>query len=85
MHLSAHIQFWRSKTISRNYARAQTAQRKNLAEWRPELQRLDPTSHESANAIASFEMWIRLRQHQGLGIQPAMRVVVSMLNALFDH
>lgn len=85
MYLSAHVQFWRSKTISRNYARAQTEQRENLAEWLPELQKLDPTAHESANAIASFEMWNRLRQHQGLDIQPATQVLVRMLNALFEH
>ena len=85
MHLSAHVQFWRSKTISRNYARAQTEQRKKLAKWLPELQQLDPIAHESANAIASFEMWNRLRQHQGLDVQPATQVLISMLNALFDH
>jgi AcrR family transcriptional regulator len=84
MYLSAHVQFWRSKTIS-NYARAQTEQRENLAEWLPELQKLDPIANESANAIASFEMWNRLRQHQGLDVQPATQVLISMLNALFDH
>jgi hypothetical protein len=30
-------------------------------------------------------MWNRLRQHQGLDVQPATQVLISMLNALFDH
>jgi AcrR family transcriptional regulator len=82
--LSAHAQFWNSKALRKNYARYQSSQRKQLDEWLPELKEFDRTSRESANAIVSFEMWNRLRRHQGLGKAQATNVVTSMLNSVFD-
>lgn len=83
--LSAHAQFWRSKALRKNYARHQSNLRKELAEALPELKDVDRTTRESANAITSFEMWNRLRRHQGLGIEPAIMVVVSMLSSMLDN
>ena len=83
--LSTHAQFWSSKALRKNYARHQSNQRKELDEWLPELKEFDRTSRESANAIVSFEMWNRLRRHQGLGKAQATKVVASMLNSVFDH
>jgi len=82
--LSAHAQFWNSKALRKNYARHQSNQRKQLDEWLPELKELDRTSRELANASVSFEMWNRLRRHQGLGKAQATNVVTSMLNSVFD-
>jgi len=82
--LSAHAQFWNSKALRKNYARHQSNLRRELDEWLPELKGFDRTARESANAIVSFEMWNRLRRHQGLGKKQAAKVVTSMLNSVFD-
>lgn len=82
--LSAHAQFWHSKALRRNYARHQSNLRKELAEALPELKKADRTTRESANAITSFEMWNRLRRHQGLGIEPTTAVLAAMLAAMLD-
>lgn len=83
--LSTHAQLWRSKALRKNYARHQSIQRQDLDEFLPELKRFDRTKRESANAIVSFEMWNRLRRHQGLGKAQATKVVASMLSAVFDE
>lgn len=83
--LSAHAQFWHSKTLRKNYARHQGNLRKLLAEALPELKDVDRATRESANAIASFEMWNRLRRHQGLGVEASITVVATMLKALLAN
>ncbi len=83
--LSAHAQFWHSKALRKNYARHQSNLRKELAEALPELKDADRTIRESANAVTSFEMWNRLRRHQGLGIEAATTVLGSMLRAMLDN
>jgi AcrR family transcriptional regulator len=83
--LSTQAQFWRSRALRKNYARHQSNLRQELDEWLPELKDFDRTARESANAIISFEMWNRLRRHQGLGKAQATKVIASMLNSVFDH
>ena len=41
--------------------------------------------HEAADAIASFEVWERLRREQKLGRERAARVVESALLAFLGH
>ena len=83
--LSTSAQLWRSETLRRNYARYQRGLRKDLDDWLPELKRLPRNQREAVDAIASFEMWHRLRYHQGLGKAAAIEIVVSLLNALVDN
>lgn len=80
--LSTSAQLWRSETLRKNYARYQRGLRKDLEEWLPELKKLPRTEREAAEAVASFEMWHRLRYHQTMPRSVADNVVVSMLNSL---
>tara|TARA_B100000900_G_scaffold11155_1_gene9183 strand:- start:1418 stop:2050 length:633 start_codon:yes stop_codon:yes gene_type:complete len=81
--LSTQAQLWRSKALRKNYARHQSSLRQEADSWLPELKGLDRTARDSANAIVSFEMWHRLRRHQGLGKPQATKVISSMLGAVF--
>lgn len=83
--LSTQAQLWRSKALRKNYARHQSDLRQEVDVWLPELKGLDRTARDSANALMSFEMWHRLRRHQGLGKPQATKVIASMLGAVFDQ
>jgi AcrR family transcriptional regulator len=85
MILSTSAQLWRSETLRKNYARYQRGLRKDLDDWLPELKQLTRTQREAVDAIASFEMWHRLRYHQGLGKSAAIDVLVGLLNSLVEH
>mgnify|MGYP002396795375 CR=1 FL=1 len=85
MILSTAAQLWRSDTLRRNYARYQRGLRKDLDDWLPELKQLTRSGREAVDAIASFEMWHRLRFHQGLGKASAIDVIVGLLNSLLGN
>lgn len=85
MILSTAAQLWRSETLRRNYARYQRGLRKDLDDWLPELKQLTRSQREAVDAICSFEMWHRLRCHQGLGKSAAIDVLVGTLNAMVKH
>ena len=70
---------WRYETLRKHYARNQKGLRKDLEAWLPELNGLPEVECESVHAIASFEMWNRLRSEQGLSEQASISVIQSML------
>jgi AcrR family transcriptional regulator len=80
--LSTSAQLWRSETLRKNYGRYQRGLRKDLDNWLPELSQLSSSEREAVDAIASFEMWHRLRYHQGLGKRATIDVLVGLLNSL---
>jgi AcrR family transcriptional regulator len=80
--LSTRAQLWRSKVLQKNYARSQRGLRKDLDNWLPELKRLPAERREAVDAIASFEMWHRLRAHQNLSKKASIGVVRSLLAGL---
>lgn len=80
--LSAQAQRWRYEMLRKNYARNQRGLRKDLDDWLPELARLPQDQRESIDAIASFEMWHRLREHQGLTKQASIDIVSGLLKML---
>ncbi|TDG13367.1 TetR/AcrR family transcriptional regulator [Seongchinamella unica] len=80
MILSTSAQLWRSETLRRNYARYQRGLRRDLDDWLPELKQLTRSQREAVDAIASFEMWHRLRYHQGLSNKSTIEVLVSLIN-----
>ncbi len=82
--LSTSAQLWRSEVLRKNYARYQRGLRKDLNDWLPELKTLSRGQREAVDAIASFEMWHRLRYHQGLGKAAAIELVVELLMALVE-
>ena len=80
--LSTNAQLWRSEVLRKNYARNQRGLRKDLDDWLPELKGLSKEQREAVDAVASFEMWHRLREHQGLSKKASMQLVTSLLESL---
>ena len=82
--LGTLAQLWRYETLRKNYARNQHGLRKDLDDWLPELTALPRDTRESIEAIASFEMWHRLRCHQGLSNKDSIRIIKGLLKSLID-
>lgn len=80
--LSTQALFWRSDFVSRHYAANQRRLRRELEKRLPEVRSLDRRRRESVDAIISFEMWHRLRFHQGLGRKASMEQVRDLLDSL---
>jgi len=79
---SAAAQSWRYEILRKNYARYQRGLRKDLDDWLPELESLTRVKREAVDAVASAEMWLRLREQQGLSKKHAIEVIVDMLARL---
>ncbi|MCH1601253.1 MAG: TetR/AcrR family transcriptional regulator [Luminiphilus sp.] len=82
--LGTKAQLWRYEMLRKNYARNQRGLRKDLEAWLPELKGLPEVECESVHAIASFEMWNRLRSEQGLSEKASISVVQSTLIRLLN-
>ncbi|MFK7976723.1 MAG: TetR/AcrR family transcriptional regulator [Halioglobus sp.] len=82
--LSAAAQRWRYAILRKHYARYQRGLRKDLDDWLPELKSLPTAEREAIDAIASAEMWLRLRDHQGLGKRAAVETVVKMISRMMS-
>ncbi len=80
--LCTAAQRWKYDFLQKNYARIQRGLRKDLNDWLPELEQLNKTDREAVDAIASFEMWHRLREHQGLSKSASLTVVNSLIKSL---
>lgn len=80
--LCAAAQSWRYAILRKNYARYQRGLRKDLDDWLPELKSFSRQQREAVDAVASAEMWLRLREHQGLSKKHAIEVIVDMLERL---
>jgi AcrR family transcriptional regulator len=83
--LSTAAQSWRYEILRKNYARYQRGLRKDLDNWLPELKQLTRQQRESVDAVASFEMWHRLREHQGLSKKVATEIVISLIGNLLEE
>jgi AcrR family transcriptional regulator len=75
-------QLWRYQTLRDNYARNQRGLRKDLDNLLPELQSLPDETRESIDAITSFEMWDRLRSHQGLSKTASVNLLRTLLKTV---
>ena len=80
--LGTQAQLWRYETLRENYSRYQRGLRQNLQDWLPELGTLTYDDRETVDAMTSFEMWHRLRSHQGLSKEGSVRIVKSALKNL---
>ncbi|MEX1666592.1 TetR/AcrR family transcriptional regulator [Zhongshania arctica] len=80
--LSAAAQRWRYDVLRKNYARSQRGLRKDLDNLLPEIKDLPQSTREAIDAIASFEMWNRLREHQGQSKRSTISIVSSLLKTL---
>ena len=80
--LSTQVQRWRYKFLRDAYARNQRGLRKDLDDWLPELKNLPRARREAVDAVASFEMWHRLREQQGLSTKASLKIVIDLLKGL---
>lgn len=77
--LNTHALMWRFPKLRKNYAWHQKRLRKELELWLPEVAALPRERRESVHAAASFEMWHRLREHQGLTATVSCDIVVRLI------
>ena len=80
--LTSKAQIWRYRVLREQYARAQRQLRKDLDDWLPELKRLTSQEREMVDAIASFEHWNRLREHQKLNKKASTRLVTRLMHRI---
>jgi len=80
--LCTAAQRWKYDFLQKNYAKIQRGLRKDLDDWLPELTKIDKTYREAVDAIASFEMWHRLREHQGLSKSASREIVTTLIKDL---
>jgi len=80
--LSTHAQLWRYEYLRESYARSQRVMRRDQEAWLPELMSSPGTRREAVDAVASFEMWYRLRGHQGLSRPAAVAALTDLLKQL---
>ncbi|MDG2047927.1 MAG: helix-turn-helix domain containing protein [Halioglobus sp.] len=80
--LGTQAQLWRYEILRKNYARNQRGLRKDLDDWLPELKSVSREVRETIEAISSFEMWHRLRSHQGLSKTSSILIVKNLLTTL---
>ena len=83
--LSTHAQRWRYEFLRKNYAGYVRGLRKDLESWIPELKALDRAGREAVDAVASFEMWHRLREYQGLSKKLSIEIIVGMVTRLMHN
>jgi AcrR family transcriptional regulator len=83
--LSTHAQRWRYEFLRKNYAGYVRGLRKDLENWIPELKTLDRAGREAVDAVASFEMWHRLREYQGLSKKLSIEIIVGMVTRLMHN
>jgi AcrR family transcriptional regulator len=84
MILGTQAQLWRYEVLRKNYARSQRGLRKDLEGWLPELKSISRDTREAVDAIASFEMWHRLRYHQGLNKKRSINILKGLLKGLIE-
>jgi AcrR family transcriptional regulator len=76
---STAAQSWRFEILRKNYARYQRGLHKDLDNWLPELKSLSRPEREAVDAFSSAEMWLRLREHQGLSKKHSIEIIVDVL------
>ena len=77
--LCTQAQLWRSPKLRENYAWHQQRLRKELELWLPEVSAMPKDLREALHAVASFDMWHRLREHQGLSPKASADIVSSLV------
>ena len=82
--LCTQAQLWRSPKLRENYAWHQKRLRKELELWLPEVAALPRDRREALHAVASFDMWHRLREDQGLSPEASAHIVTSLMNDLIS-
>ena len=82
--MTAAAQSWRYEVLRKNYAHYQRGLRKDLNDWLPEIKTLPAAEREAVDAVASAEMWLRLRNHQGLSKKQSIGILVNLLTRMIS-
>lgn len=77
--LCTQAQLWRSPKLRENYAWHQKRLRKELELWLPEVSAMPKDRREALHAVASFDMWHRLREHQVLSPKTSADIISSLV------
>jgi len=77
--LSVHAQLWRYEVLRKNHARSQRGLRRDLDDWIPELMNIPAWRREAIDAIASFEMWHRIRETQNMSKSAAIDIISNLI------
>ena len=80
--LGTLAQLWRYEILRKTYARNQRGLRRDLEDWLPELKSVSRDKREAIDAVASFDMWHRLRYHQGLNKKASISILKSLMKDL---
>jgi len=80
--LSTQAQLWRSPTLRHSYARDQEKLRTIIMSWFPEVEGREPSIIDGLDALASFDMWHRLRHHQKLGARESRDIIKALITDL---
>ena len=76
---------WRSDHIKENYAKHQRLSKTNIEAWIPEVLELSETDRTLLHAQLSFELWHRLREHQGVSLEEGRTMILRVLSLLLSR
>ena len=76
---------WRSDHIKANYAKHQRWSKANIEAWIPEVLELSAIDRTLLQSQLSFELWHRLREHQGVSLEEGRTIVLRVLNLLLNR
>ena len=79
---TTRAQRWRYELLQERYMETQRLLRKDLEVWLPEIRTLSRQDREAVDAVASYEMWERLREIQGCSRKASISIIAGMLEAL---
>jgi AcrR family transcriptional regulator len=82
--LSTKALMWQYDLLKKQYEVTQKQIREDLEDWLPELKTLPTEQLEAIDAIASFEMWHRLRHLQGLSKSASIRLINSLIQNILQ-
>ena len=73
---------WRFPALQERYAYHQKKLRDELELWLPEVATSPKSRREAVHAVASFEMWHRLREHQRLPQKSSHEIILGLVTDL---
>ena len=76
---------WRFPALQARYAYHQKRLRNELELWLPEVATSLRTQREAVHAVASFEMWHRLREHQRLPQKSCHEIIRGLVTDLLAN
>ena len=76
---------WKYQALQENYARVNKNLRKDMLKRIPELVDASAETLEMIDALISFEMWERLREHQRLSKRKSIHVITQSVEMILRN